>query len=66
MKAKLSLLMLLASLSTFNFSETISEIQGTTSVSSFVEKEVKFVKGVVTAIRKNGFFMQSEKHDKKI
>lgn len=67
MKAKLCLLMLLASFTTFGFSETISEIQGTTSISSFNEKNVKSVKGIVTGIRKtkynNGFFMQSKESD---
>lgn len=45
------------------YSETISEIQGTTHTSPYNNKEVTKVKGVVTAIVGKGFYMQSLKAD---
>lgn len=61
------ILLVLFTLTTLSFSESISEIQGITLTSTFVNKEVSNVDGIVTIIRKNkfnnGFFMQSEKSD---
>lgn len=61
-KKGLALMMLLSSITAF--SETISQIQGTTHTSPFNQKMVSKVKGVVTKLEKNGFYMQSIKPDK--
>ena len=44
------------------YSETISEIQGTTHTSPYNNKEVTKVKGVVTAIVGKGFYTVSYTH----
>lgn len=64
MKKILCLLMIL---SIINFSETISEIQGTKIQSSYVNKKVKDVEGIVTYIVNDkynkGMYIQSETFD---
>lgn len=66
MKKALAIMMLVSSVVTF--SETISQIQGTTHTSKYENKEVKNVRGVVTKIIKDkyrsGFYMQSIRPDK--
>ena len=62
---KLMLLALLVNLGVVANSETISEIQGVKVNSTFVNKEVKDVIGVVTLVKNDtGFFIQSLKSDK--
>ncbi len=62
---KLMLLALLVNLGVVANSETISEIQGVKVNSTFANKEVKDVIGVVTLVKNDtGFFIQSLKSDK--
>ncbi|WP_073507845.1 endonuclease/exonuclease/phosphatase family protein [Streptobacillus notomytis] len=68
MKRKILFLSLLLSLSGISISETISEIQGKGMYSSYQDKNVTKVRGIVTALKKtrynNGFFMQSQRYDR--
>lgn len=60
------LLATLALTSVITFSETIHQIQGVTHTSPYNQKMVKNVRGIVTAVVKDGFYMQSRKFDRNI
>lgn len=60
------LLATLALTSVITFSETIYQIQGVTHTSPYNQKMVKNVRGIVTAVVKDGFYMQSRKFDRNI